>query len=190
MNTIFENAFVCDKWKDEQVPLIIEELDPIPRPLLKFMFGKGLKIYVPRANNKLFYFRNCLHTFWEDERDERNIFETSYGSLNVKNPHIVINQYESDFVKNGYPHSVVLHEFFHAMDALLGDIHTALPKSVPLDWYAALNEWENFAVNAEAFCHPDLFVSKDYRTHNKAELYQKSPEIYRWFEQFFSEWEK
>lgn len=186
MNNIFENAFVCDKWKDEQVPLIIEELEPIPRPLLKYMFDNGFKIYVPKANNIWFLNRNNMYMSWNDKR---SIFETSYGSVDVNRPHVSINQNINGFIKNEHPHSVPLHETMHVMDAML-DLHKDLPQGKPLDWYADKNMFEKFAVAGEAFCHTELFVSKDYRTHNKLELYQKSPEIFKYFEQFFREWER
>ena len=195
MDKIFENAFLVDRRKTDLVPLITEELSVFPAKLLKFCFDNIGQMYVPVPNDKLFFVRNGLYT---DIYDKRNPMETSHVYL-FRNGTIefVLAYHEMDFLKNNYPHSPAIHEFFHLIDFIFGRLngkkgyhflHEELPKGKPLDWYANINLAEKFAVSGEAFCHSELFVSKDYRTHNKLELYQKSPEIYGYFENFFAQW--
>ena len=125
--------------------------------------------------------------------------ETSHVYHLTDRDEFVLISDEADFLKNGSPHSSALHEFIHLVDFIFCRLNSKkglhflseeLPKGKPLDWYANTNMFEKFAVAGEAYCHRELFVSKDYRTHNKLELFQKSPEIYKWFEQFFGEWER
>ncbi len=57
MNSIFEGRLVVARNKDDIIPLIIEELEVIPSKLLKFVFEKGFRIYVPAPGDKLFFIK-------------------------------------------------------------------------------------------------------------------------------------
>ncbi len=199
MSNIFENVFIADRHTADLIPAIAEELSVFPPALLKFVFEHGGKIHVCEANNTLFFVRNGLEICTND--DGRTSMENSHVYLYPENGrvHFVLVTDGTDFLKRGYPHSVAIHEFFHLIDyafclenprkrfPFLSD---NLPKGRSLDWYAELNQWEKFAVAGEAFCHPERFVSDDYRTHNKLELYQKSPEIFGYFDGFFNQWKR
>jgi len=197
MNNIFENAFVSDRRKTELIPLIMEELSVLPSAILNFCFEHGGKIYLPTANDTLFFVRNGLEISVSE--DGRSSTDTSHVYYRKDRDEFVLIYDTMDFLKNGHPHSVSLHEFFHLIEFTFYRLRprrsyellsSRLPRGIPLDWYAALNKHEKFAVAGEAFCHPEGFVSNDYRTHNKLELFQKCPEIFRFFEQLFINWER
>ncbi len=197
MNSIFENVFIADRHTVDLISIITEELSVLPHKLLKFCFEHGGKIHVCEANNTLFFARNGLEIYTND--DGRTSLENSHVYLYSESSRIdfVFVANGTDFLKNGYPHSVAIHEFFHLIDYVLclenskkrlHFLSDDLPEGKPLDWYADLNQWEKFAVSGEAFCHRERFVSDDYRTHNKLELHQKSPEIFGYFDEFFKQW--
>ncbi len=182
MNNLFENRLVVDDSRIDLIPLIIEELKAIPLRLLRFVFEKGMKIYVPVPGDKLFFTRNQLEGLGEFS-DGREYSETSHFSENESA--IIIMGRKSKFIKNGYPISVAVHEFAHAVGYILGE---DLPKGEPLDSYAGRNMSEKFAVAFETFFLPELFYNDVYIVHSKLELFRKSPEIFRYFEQFFRNW--
>jgi hypothetical protein len=195
INKIFENVFIADPRKRYQIPLIIEELSVLPPALLKFVFGNCYgKIYLPVKNDQLFFIKNKLAIYsWIDGRTS---VETSHADR--PNKMIIIGD-ENDFLKNGYCHSVILHEFFHIIDYLFvhlsdkyGDYRLLekLRALEFLDWYGCYNLCEKFAIAGEAFCHPVSCWSKSQLLHNRQDLYRKSPDIHKWFEQFFLEWER
>jgi hypothetical protein len=195
MDKIFENVFIADGRKTDLIPLVIEELSVLPRALLKFVFDNcGGRIYLPVANDVLFFRVYGLEIYaWQDGRTS---LETSHADRPNK---IIIIEDESGFVKNGYGHSVILHEFFHVIDYLFiqlvdkyGNYHVPakLRELEYLDWYGCYDICEKFAIAGEAFCHPVSRWSESPLLHNKQDLYRNSPRIYQFFEQFFSEWER
>lgn len=196
MNNLFEGRLVMDDRRVDLASLIIEELQVIPNNLLRLIFEKGFKIYVPTAGDKLFFTRNRLEwsgTFsFSDGRKPTETSHVSYGSKAI-----VIIEDGGSFIKSGHPYSVVIHEVGHAVDCVLGSIengrsgflHQKLPRGRPLR-YAGTEMTEKFAVAFETFFLPELFKNTHYVTHNRLELFRKSPEIFKYFEQLFKSWNK
>lgn len=193
MEKLFENVFIADSRKIYQIPLVIEELSVLPPTLLKYVFWHGPKIYLPVANDKEFFVKNGMR---------QQIL--TYGTRILNTSHflepdtIILIEDENAFTKNGGADSVPIHEFFHVVDFLFGRLsekniwylHEEVPMLESLDWKNCIDMKEKFAIAGEAFTHPAHFWSESPLTHNKLDLFKKSPEIYGYFEQFFAEWER
>ena len=193
MDTIFENAFIADPQKMYQIPLVIEELSVLPPALLKYVFAHETKIYLPVANDKEFFVKNgfCEYT-WNDGR-------TSLKTSHFAEPNkIVLIEDTSSFTKNGGPDSVPVHEFFHLLDFLFGQLsikniqylHEEVPTLERLDWKHCIDMREKFAIAGEAFTHHAHFWSESPLSHNKLDLLKKAPEVYKYFEKFLKTWEQ
>jgi hypothetical protein len=192
-NKIFENVFVADPRKVYQIPLVIEELSVLPSALLKYVFWHELKIYLPVSNDKEFFVKNGLGEIILNNRTAR-LTISHYFEPNK----IVLIEEEGSFIKNGGADSVITHEFFHEIDFLFGRLsknniqylHEEVPGLKSLDWENCSNMKEKFAIAGESFTHPGYFWSESPLTHNKIDLFRKAPEVYKYFEQFFKNWEK
>lgn len=175
--------------------LVREELEAIPSKLLKFCFDKGFKIYIPsKINDKLFFIKNSLKMRQYYEYPEW----IGKSTLNVSNAQfkgravVLINE---KFIKTGGYCSTVRHEFAHVIDWVLGDgkhyFHEDMPKGEHFDWYRYLgeNNQEKFAIALEALCNPERFCeSRIHFALNRADLFKKSPNIFKYLEQLFDEW--